>query len=279
MKSESAGANETVFNLWIKNNATLTENLKQVFYPTDVGGSSPNRIRYVLRVMLVGILVVLLIRAGAKIVINADDEGELQKSRLNLMYIIMGIAIILLAIWILSVALNLNDQSTIVGLADKSEPSSLINKVENNIFQFIGGFLKGMAFFVAIVSLFRHGYRMMTSLDKDDKATEAKNGVQNVVFALIFIKLIDYLYYIAQMKDFKSRSIDFIVQASKFLWYVFGVAIVLAAVYAWYLMITAGGDEWRVSKWKNILKTIFIITLVVLLFLLVVYQVFVDILQ
>lgn len=89
-----------------------------------------------------------------------------------------------------------------------------------------------MAFFVAIVSLFRHGYNMMMALDTESKATEAKAGVQNVVFALIFIKLIDYLYYIAQMKDFKSRSVDFIVQASKFLGYVFGVAILLAALYA-----------------------------------------------
>lgn len=36
MKSENADANETVFNLGIQNNLTLTENLKQVFYPTDI---------------------------------------------------------------------------------------------------------------------------------------------------------------------------------------------------------------------------------------------------
>jgi hypothetical protein len=37
MKSENASANETVFNLGIQNNLTLTQNLKQVFYPADVG--------------------------------------------------------------------------------------------------------------------------------------------------------------------------------------------------------------------------------------------------
>jgi len=115
----------------------------------------------------------------------------------------------------------------------------LLNKAQNNIFQFVGGFLKGMAFFVAIVSLVWHGYQMMLAGDADAKMKQARNGVQNVIFALIFIKLIDYLYWIAQFKDFKNKAIDFIVQASKFLGYIFGMAIVLAALYAGYLMITS----------------------------------------
>lgn len=191
----------------------------------------------------------------------------------------MGVGVILLSIWILSTALNFTDSSTIVGLADKSDPSALLNKVQNNIFQTIGGFLKGMAFFLAIVSLLWNGYHMIMALDEESKWKEAKTGVQNVVFALIFIKLIDYLYWIAQMKDFKNKAIDFIVQASKFLGYVFGIALVLAAIYAGYLMITSSGDEDKVKKWQYILKTIFVVTIVVLLLLLVVYQVFVDILQ
>ena len=279
MKSENASANETVFNLGIQNNLTLTQNLKQVFYPADVGAWAPNRIWYVLRVMLVGILVVLLIWAGAKFVIHADDNAELTKAKMNIIYIIVGIGVILLAIWVLSTALSLTDTSTLTWLADKSDPSSLLNKAQNNIFQFVGGFLKGMAFFVAIVSLVWHGYQMMLAGDADAKMKQARNGVQNVIFALIFIKLIDYLYWIAQFKDFKNKAIDFIVQASKFLGYIFGMAIVLAALYAGYLMITSSWDEDRLKKAKNILKTIFVTTLVILLFLLVIYQIFVDVLQ
>jgi len=63
--------------------------------------------------MLVGILVVLLIWAGAKFVIHADDNAELTKAKMNIIYIITGIGVILLAIWVLSTALSLTDTSTL----------------------------------------------------------------------------------------------------------------------------------------------------------------------
>jgi len=53
---------------------------------------------------------------------------------------------------------------------------------------------------------------------------------------------------------------------------------VIAALYAGYVMITASGDEARVKQATNILKALFVVTLVIFLFMLVVYQIFGDIL-
>jgi len=58
---------------------------------------------------------------------------------------------------------------------------------------------------------------MMTALDSDEKLKKARSGVINVVLALIFIKIIDYLYIIAQAKEFKNKAIELLVEVSKVL--------------------------------------------------------------
>jgi hypothetical protein len=61
---------------------------------------------------------------------------------------------------------------------------------------------------------------MIQAMDAEDKFKEARKGILNIVLALIFIKLIDYIYYIAQASDFKNRAIELIVEVSKGMAYV-----------------------------------------------------------
>jgi uncharacterized membrane-anchored protein len=49
-------------------------------------------------------------------------------------------------------------------------------------------------------------------------------------------------------------------------------------MYAGYLFVTSSGNDDNISKAKGLIKTIFVVVLVILLFLLVVYQVFNDVL-
>jgi hypothetical protein len=69
------------------------------------------------------------------------------------------------------------------------------------------GFLKAAAFFAAIIFMVYYGYRMMNSFDREERLKNARTGILNVIMALIFIKIIDYLYYIAQIGDFKNQAI------------------------------------------------------------------------
>jgi hypothetical protein len=277
MKATNATRDESVFDLGIKNDLTLWENLRQIFYP-DPNWGAPNRLWYVLRVLMIWLFVLMFIRAGARFFIYADNESELSKSKLNMIYIIAWAWVIFLTIWILWFALNITDSNTLTWLADPSLDTTLLSRAENNILRLLIWFLKGAAFFVAIIMLFWHGYGMMSALDAEEKLQKARSGVINVILALIFIKVIDYLYLISQAKEFKNRAIELLIEVSKVLGYVLWFLMVVAALYAGYVMVTASGDESRVSVAKNILKALFIVTLVVFLFMLVVYQIFGDIL-
>jgi divalent metal cation (Fe/Co/Zn/Cd) transporter len=93
----------------------------------------------------------------------------------------------------------------------------LVERLENNIILTVLAFFKGAAFFVALVFLVFYGWKMMKAFDEAEKLKEARIGILNVFLALVFIKIIDYLYFIAQAQDFKSRAIELVVQISKFL--------------------------------------------------------------
>lgn len=90
----------------------------------------------------------------------------------------------------------------------------------------------------------------------------------------MFIKVIDYIFYIAQTPSFGTKAADMIVNVAVVLGWVLGSLFVLALFYAGYLMITSSGKEEAFKKAKSIIINIFVIALVVFLFLLIVYQVF-----
>jgi len=102
----------------------------------------------------------------------------------------------------------------------------------NNLALVILSFLKAIAFFVALFFIVRYGFQIISAVGEEEKVTAARQGVINVLLALIFIKIIDYLYYIALSGDFKNKAVDFIVQASKFLTYIIGTCFILALIYA-----------------------------------------------
>lgn len=92
--------------------------------------------------------------------------------------------------------------------------------------------------------------------------------------ALAFIKIIDYIYYIAQSTTFKSQAISFIIQTSKIMGYILGFIFMLSVFYGGFLLVTSGGDSKSAEKAQTIIKNIFIISIVIFMFLLIVYQIF-----
>ena len=163
-------------------------------------------------------------------------------------------------------------------VSDGTSQWALLSNFENNVMLLLLSFFKGLAFFLAIIFLVWYGYKMMEAFSEEEKLQAARTGVLNVFLALIFIKMIDYLYLIAQHQDFKNQAIEFVVQATKFLGYLWGIMFVVALIYAWYQFISAGGNDDKINKAKTVIKSVFVIILIILLFMLIIYQVFNDLL-
>ncbi len=259
---------EAVFDLSIDDEASLYDNITNLFYP---GKDGQNHLWRLIRTVSVGMLILFFVWAGLKFLLRPNEEAELKKSEMNLIYILMGAAIIFLATWLLWTALDLG---TVEGL---SWANGLLERAESNVLLVVLGFLKAAAFFMAIVFIGFYGFRMMQALDHEDKQKAARTGILNVVIALIFIKVIDYIYFIAQQKSFGKSSVELIVQSSKFLAYLAGIVFVITLIYAWYLYLTANWNDDQIKKATNIIKTVFIVILMLLMFLLVIYQVVKDI--
>ncbi len=77
-----------------------------------------------------------------------------------------------------------------------------------------------------------YGYRMMSALDEEDKWKSARQGVFNVLMALVFIKVIDFLYFIAQEQDFQNRATDAIIATARVMGYLLGAAFTFFVIYA-----------------------------------------------
>ena len=254
--------------LWDANK--IIDNLKALFYPGG-NGADGQAIWKFIRTIAMAVFFWLLVWAWFQFILNADDPEGVTKSLKNLLYILIGAGVFFLAYWILT---KLLDVWNIDGLYGTDE--SAVSKV-NDLLLFVLSIMKAAAFFLALFLIVWHGFKMVTAFGTEDKIDAARQGILNVLLALAFIKVIDYLYYIALSGDFTSQAIELVVQVSKFMAYIIGAALVLALIYAGYLMVTSSGEDDNVGKGKNIVKAVFIVWLLVLLFLLVVHQIFKDI--
>ena len=75
--------------------------------------------------------------------------------------------------------------------------------------------MKAAAFFVAVIMVVYYGIQIIRAYEKEDKLKEAKNGIINVFASLVFIKVIDYVFYIATQSTFKSKIVELIISTSK----------------------------------------------------------------
>lgn len=118
------------------------------------------------------------------------------------------------------------------------------------------------------------GFKMMAAMDKADKAKAGAKGIINIIVALVLIKIIDYVFYIAQVPEFAQKASDLVLSLAKILGWFLGIISVLGLFYAGYSMFLSGGDEKAMKKTKGIVVNIFVASLVVFFFLLIVYQIF-----
>lgn len=256
---------------WVDINKPFTESLKDIFYP-PIWDSDGWAIWNIIRNIGVGILVIMLIWAWWMIIRSAWNPEERTNSFKNIMYILYGAVILLWSTWILWTVLNISDFSWLIEGED-----SILNKAEEWLILQILGFMKAFAFFIAIALVTWYGWRLIFATGDEERIRSARTWLLNVMIALIFIKIIDFVYYIAQSWDVGSLAVDTIVNVAKFLWFIFGIAIFLSFLYVWFVFLTSSWNADRISRAWTLIKNIVVVMLTVMLFLLVVYQIFSEV--
>lgn len=268
------GRVETVYDLWIKRDKSLMENVRCLFYPNayavvwcdeaSAGGKLWDLIRYV----GFWILFLFIVIAGVNMILFAKEGDTTKKSLKSLIYMWYWAFIFFAVTWILWSVLNIEFLQGSGDLVAKIEewPSSLMFKVLS--------FFKILAFFLAVIMMVVFGFKTMAAMDAADKAKKAAKWVVNILLSLVLIKVIDYVYYIAQLPSFVQNASEMILQIAKIAWYLLGAAFVVAIFYSGFLLLT---DQWSGSNMKKATNTmvgIFLTAIVVFLFLLITYQIF-----
>jgi hypothetical protein len=97
-----------------------------------------------------------------------------------------------------------------------------------------------------------------------------------VLAALAVIKVSDYVLFISSQRDFSWKLLLLIEEITKLIWFGMGALFVFYLIYAWFTLATSWWDDDKYKKAMNTVKAIAIIWLVLILFLLFMYQVVKD---
>ena len=266
-KWDNPNWNETVRDLsviGVDKNVSLMENIKNIFYP-DASGQWW-KLRDIIKVLGLIVFVVMLVVQGLQYTMQADDENKVWWFHINFAWIFLWGIIFFWATWILWSSLWLN-----VWWDWWSQ--ELVNKLDKNILFQIFSWLRAWAFFVAIILLWFTWWKIMVALDNEEKIKAWRQWILNIIVSLIIIKVIDYIYFIAQTPDFKSRATELIVEVSKVLWYILWWFFTISLIYYWFrLMFSNWDDEW-LQKVKSVITAVFLWSLVLFIFFLIIYQI------
>jgi hypothetical protein len=242
---------------------TLKDNIRDMFYPSAIWS---NKLRPILQTVAAIIFFIFIVVIGGTFLLNADEDAKITNAKNSFLYLMYGWFLVFGSMWILR-QLNIETSdgwaSLVVAVRDKI------------IFNFIS-FMKAAAFFVAILLIIYHGLQIIRAYEKEDKLTEWRKAIVNILWVLVLIKVIDYIYYIAYAQDFKNKAVDLIISVSKFFWWAIGVLAVIYLIYAGYMLVIWQWESDRLKKSTNIIKWIFFAVLIIFLFLLTMYQLFKD---
>ncbi|MEF2175819.1 MAG: hypothetical protein V3575_05080 [Candidatus Absconditabacteria bacterium] len=241
---------------------SLEDNIRELFSP----GNSTGTLWVVLRNIGVGFLVIFLIRTGFMFMSSNGDEGSIKKARMNLLYIAYGAFLYFGAMGILDL-INF----------DSLTSKNVVSNLQTGAFFQILLFFKVLIFFLAIIQIMYYGFKIIRAFEKEDKIKSGRKGILNVIIALILIKVIDYLYFVAaDTQDFKSNITGIITTASRLLGYVLGSLIIIMVLYGGLQMVLSRGEDDTWKKVMTIFKTIFLVVLILMLFLLISHQVITE---
>jgi len=267
---------ETVYELWIDSSKSLKQNVRCLFYPNSYkvpwcdSSSAGWKVWDVARYIWFAILVIYLVIVWVNLLIQWADSEKVKTSLKSLIYILYWSVLFFGSTWILGGSLWVETVQWTEGMVDAIQwwPDSLFFKIISA--------LKALAFFVAIIMIVVSWFKIMAVSDQSDKTKTAIRWIINVVIALVMIKIIDYVYYIAQLPTFTTQATDFIIEVAKIVWFIVWAVLVIMIFYSGFLFIT---DQWtseNMKKAKNIIIWVLLWGLVIFMLLLIMYQLFAE---
>lgn len=261
---------------WVSYNNSIAHNIRCIFYPNnnviwlDCGAGATYwwSLWNIMKYLWYTLLVLFIVIAGIRLLINWANAEKVKSALSSLLYIIIGALLFFWAIRILWSVLQIWTINWTEGLKEK------IDWDQGSLFFFVLSFAKAMAFLAAILMIIVHWFKMMASADKSDKVKIWLKWLLNVIIALVIIKLIDYIYYVAQLPDLITEATTLIIEIAKVLWFIIWALMVIMLFYAGFLFIT---DQWSSEKMKkatNIIVGILVTALVIFSLLLIIYEIF-----
>ena len=257
----------------VEKNKTLRQNIINLFYPT--GNDSWNEIFKVIRWITLWVMIIFIVWAWASLLINRDSKDTSQSLK-SLLYIMLWWIFIYIANWLFGSVFNFSGGEIVSG--DEQGIWWVTNKLIWNgsvLFRVLSA-IKAAAFFLAIIMIVVTWFKVISAWD-GEKWKKLVKWIVNVVVALLVIKWVDFIYYMAaDSQNFVQNAANFIINVAKIFGYIYGVIIVLMVIVAWYLYITDGGTGNNFKKASNVLVNILLSWLVLFSFLLILYQVFAE---
>ena len=267
------GRSEKVFDIsCVSKTNTFKQNVECLFFPTPTsagnGAVAGGYLRGIIKYVGYVLVFIYLVMSAIRLVISGKKSENLKAEPNNFLYIMIGAALFFWAVWLFSQVINLSAIDQTTGLKD--------NLVSNTgILFFVLTFLKWAAFFFAIVMIVITGFQMMNpSSGEEGWGKKLFKNLAAVIAALVGMKVVDFLYYIASQQDFTKRAGEFIIQIAKMLGYLSGSVIVIMIIYSGYLLVVDGGKWENFKKAKNTLINIVLAVGSLFLFLFVIYQIF-----
>lgn len=267
------GRSEKVFSIsCVSKTNTFKQNVECLFFPTPTsagnGAVAGGYLRGIIKYVGYVLVFIYLVMSAIRLVISGKKSENLKAELNNFLYIMIGAALFFWAVWLFSQVINLSAIDQTSGLKD--------NLVSNKgILFFVLTFLKWAAFFFAIVMIVITGFQMMNpSSGEEGWGKKLFKNLAAVIAALVGMKVVDFLYYIASQQDFTKRAGEFIIQIAKMLGYLSGSVIVIMIIYSGYLLVVDGGKGENFKKAKNTLINIVLAVGSLFLFLFVIYQIF-----
>jgi hypothetical protein len=259
---------------WVGKGNSLGANIKKLFYPNGEGGDSLMYI--VIRDMTLWVMILFFVRAWASLLLNKKPE-ESRKHLYSLLYIILGWVLVYASSWLFWTIFNFwNMWDDFTKQIGDSGIEWVTNSLTQKVAFVILSAIKAAAFFVAIIMTVVTWFKVIAA-GEWEKWKKLVKWLINVVVALLVIKWVDFVYYLAaDSNNFVEKASVFIINIAKVFGWIYGIITVIMVIVAWYLYITDGWTWSNFKKASNVLINILLSALVLFGFLLIVYQIFAE---
>lgn len=260
-------------DVWVDEENLFRQNIIALFYPSSLDWG--NNIYKVIRGITLWVMIIFIVIAWASLLLNKKPE-ESKKHLTGLLYILLWWVFIYAANWLFWDVLNFNEWDFTAWTDDgiKWVEETLIWK--KWVLFVILSAVKAFAFFLAIIMIVLTWFKVMAAWEWE-KWKKLVKWIINVVVALLVIKWVDFIYYLAHdSATFIKNASDLIINIAKVFGYIYWVVIVIMVIVAWYLYITDGWSWSNFKKASNVLVNILLSALVLFWFLLIVYQIFAE---